>query len=105
MTRRDNLQNGFAERRLQRFGLQLYRAIDAIDFVRRCRHLRLRILGIDAFLVFPNGVQPVMEHSIDFSSEGNIDLLNDSWSAAERFLSERDGTSLFFEIVVDSPAV
>jgi DNA-binding transcriptional MerR regulator len=93
MTRASDIDAEFNNRVLLRGGLRLYRPADAIDLIRRCRDAGVRVLGIDAFLDRPSGLQPSMENSIDFSSERQIELLENNWQHAERFVREREPVS------------
>jgi hypothetical protein len=101
MTNACDIDSEFNDKVLLRWGLRLFRPADAIALIRRCRDAEVRVLGIDAFLDLPDGVQPLMEHSIDFSSERNIELLENSWRHAERFVRERETTPFLFEVVLD----
>ena len=96
------LQTEFADVAVTRGGLVLFRPGDAIAVIRRCRDLRLRILGLDGFMDRLTGIQPVMEDSIDFSIAENSDLLNDSWRNAELFIRERESRPFLFEVIIES---
>lgn len=103
MTNAYDIDREFSDRVLLRGGVRLFRPADAIDLIERCRQVGVRVLGIDAFLDRPDGIQPSMEHSIDFSSEHHAELLKDSWQHAERFVREREATPFLFEVVMDRP--
>jgi hypothetical protein len=101
MTNADDIEVEFNDRAIVRGRLQLFRPADAIDLIHRCNTAGVRVLGIDAFLVGPDWIQPSMEHSIDFSSEHQAELLKNSWQHAERFVREREATPFLFEVVMD----
>jgi hypothetical protein len=42
-----------------------------------------------------------MENSIDFSSERQIELLENGWHHAEEFVREREARPFVFEVVMD----
>lgn len=69
----------------------------ALQMVRRCRELGLRVLGIDGFELSEKTTRPLMEHSIDLSSPPRTD----PWGEAEAFLDRRLSSDLMFDIVVD----
>lgn len=70
---------------------------DALDMVKRCRELSIRVLGIDGFRLTERTTQPVMDESIALDELGR-DL--ECWTRAEVFLSAHIDTDLFFEVVV-----
>ena len=87
-------------------GLRLFRPDDAIDVIRRCRDLGIRVLGVDAFLDPPGEVvQPALEHSVDFSSVRHRSLLADSWRHAEDFVRERLARPFLFEVITEGPVL
>jgi hypothetical protein len=94
-----DLSKEFAPRAMERHGLMLLRSADAVQFVERCADRGITVFGIDAFLVTDDHVQPLMEHSIDFSvSHPPVD--NDTiYQKAADFLKARDHLELWFEIV------
>jgi hypothetical protein len=104
MTTMSDLYAEFDDRAVLRGGLRLFRPADAIDLIRKCREAGVRVLGLDAFRVFPNAIQPDMEHSIDYSSPPYTRLLQNSWQHAERFVRDREATAFFVEVVLDVPA-
>jgi hypothetical protein len=103
MTSAHDIDLEFRERALSRGGLQLFRPADAIDLIRRCRDAGVRVLGIDAFLELHDMVQPSMEHSIDFTTEEHVALVENSWYHGERFIRARVETPLLFEVVIERP--
>jgi hypothetical protein len=105
MTNADDIEAAFNDRAVVRGRLQLFRSADAIELIRTCHDAGVRVLGIDAFLVGPDWIQPSMDHSIDFSTEHHAELLKNSWQHAERFMREREATPFLFEVVMDRPGL
>ena len=79
-----------------RYGIVLFDANNAIEFINLCKKGNLTILGIDAFLLYEDGkIQPVLEHSIDFS----YDVSGDIWCKASEFIKSKK-TPYHYEIVL-----
>ena len=71
---------------------------DAIDFIIECKKELIEILGIDAFFIRERGIQPSMEHSIDFSSMSTNIPKDRVYDYAENFIRAKDD-NMFLEIV------
>lgn len=95
------IETEFKSKASVRGGLLLFHPADAIAIVSRCRSEKLRILGIDGFLITENTTQPLMESSVDFSSKSRTKLTEDNWQEAEEFLRQRESSGLVFEIVIE----
>ena len=68
----------------------------------RCAQHAIEVLGIDAFRVEGDRIQPLMEHSIDFSlSSPPAGRRNGCHDEAIKFLLGRGGSDIWFEVVVD----
>lgn len=94
-----DLSKEFAPRAIERHGLILLQSADAAQYVERCAEHGVAVLGIDAFLVTDDGVQPLMEHSIDFSAS-HPPIENETvYQKAIDLLKARDHLNLWFEIV------
>jgi len=77
----------------------LLRPADARDMVRRAHSEGVRVLGIDGFFIWPNGTEPSMANSVDFTTAA---LMNkDPWEMADDFLAPRMQSNLYFEVVID----
>lgn len=61
------LEKQFADRAVNRHGLKLFRPADAAAFVARCAENGIEVLGMDGFRLDGDSIQPLMEHSVDFS--------------------------------------
>jgi hypothetical protein len=95
-----NLEKQFADRAINRHGLKLLRPADAAEYVARCAEHGIEVLGIDGFRVDSESIQPMLEHSVDFSllpSQGRHHL------EATDFLTARLNLDLWFEVVVEKP--
>lgn len=77
-----------------------------LEIIEVCQITNLRIYGFDGFKLWENGgVQPFMEHSVDFS---NIEDKQEIFRRSKKFIKEKANLGLMFEIVVDEdddPAV
>lgn len=78
----------------QRGGVLVFPFEKAIIIVDELENSHIDILGIDAFKIGPDWIQPFMEHSIDFGCKTN------NWASARNFLSEKNKLDLVFELVV-----
>lgn len=94
----DLIESEFIERAIVRGNLLFFRAADAINVIERCYETNKRILGIDSFKITENATQPVLEHSIDFSTTKRND---GSWVEAKKFIEDRINEHLVFEITYD----
>lgn len=72
---------------------------DAIEVIKYCKKLKRKIYGIDAFDLSGKGIQPFMEHSIDYSSN----LYDDTWTQAISHVEKLADKGLVFEIVYEKP--
>lgn len=82
-----------SQKAIHRHGIDLYDAEDAILLIKLCQQAQIPILGIDAFKLYDDKIQPSMENSIDMSLESkNYDL-------ALRFLTDRRTAGFIYEIV------
>lgn len=86
----------FEQRGMRRGGILFLSPSVAIDMIRTCRQYGVCILGIDGFVLSDDVTRPDMGNSVDFSSR----LVQDSWMPAERFVTERAGSGLQFEVVI-----
>ncbi len=95
------LQDEFAGKGVLRGGELMLRPKDAIAFVSRCRESGATVLGVDGFRLSKQTIQPVIEQSVDLSRLEDMNDRDRCWDRAERFLSERLTSDLFFKVVVD----
>lgn len=58
----------FFSRAVKKGGLVLYNKKDSIDFVINCKIEKIKLLGIDGYIIIENFIQPNLDYSIDFSS-------------------------------------
>lgn len=70
----DKLQNDFADRVCRHKNMLLYRPEDALDFVTEIRERGLILDDVLAFRLWPEGIQPFMEHDFSFV----VDRFNDA---------------------------
>ena len=77
-----------------RAGLLLYHIDEAISLVVLCQKHGIQVLGIDSFDISNDHTMPVMEHSIDFSSESPT-----RYKDAVSYLESKRDLDLVFEII------
>lgn len=102
----------FKDKAINHGGIYLFETIDAIAVIERCRELEKRILGIDAFEISGQYIQP-MDYS-DYSDANYEDLDPDKyyqrfhikqnidtghWEKAKQFIRDRANKGWVFEIV------
>jgi hypothetical protein len=99
------LENEFKNKGVNKGGLLLLKANQALTLIERCKEENLRILGIDTFIIKQGVTQPLMEYSIDFTSinEGQRDCLSavETWKRSKFFLENKLESNFFFEIVIE----
>ncbi|GEP89991.1 hypothetical protein SAMN05660909_01409 [Chitinophaga terrae (ex Kim and Jung 2007)] len=93
----NKVEVAFLEKGERRAGLVLYSRDVALAFVEACKAERIVLLGIDAFFLTPDTVQPRIEYSRDFSSGF---FSGDAYKAAEDLLLLAPD-NLFFEMVCE----
>lgn len=81
------------QKAIHRHGIDLYDAEDAILLIKLCQQAQIPILGIDAFKLYDDKIQPSMENSIDLSLENN------NYDLALCFLTDRRNMGFMYEIV------
>jgi len=85
------------DRTIQRGGVTLFKKIDALGFIETCATKNLKVLGIDAFLLLGEAIQPSMENSIDFTTSS---FKGNPIQSARDHLTRSDD-NLYFEIVCE----
>ena len=91
-----DIESEFVDVSVVHLNMRMYYPKDAIRFINRCKELNKRVLGIDAFIVKGEAIQPSMENSVDYS------ILNDKkghWNEAEEFVKNYINKEYVFEIV------
>jgi hypothetical protein len=88
----------FEDKAIFRSGIMFLTKENALLFVEACEKNIVQILGIDAFYLSENIIQPSMENSVDFSSSEYVQKSENIYSEALNFLTEKS-EKLFFEIV------
>ena len=83
---------------IKRSGILLFSKENALLFIEACKESKIQILGIDAFYLFGECIQPSLDNSVDFSSSGYTLKTENIYSDAIIFLREKD-EKMFFEIV------
>ena len=101
MKNASEIEAEFRSKAIIRGGLLLFRPADAVDLIRKCSEEKLGILGLDGFLITGNSTQPLMEHSVDFSSKSRTISSQGYWQAAEEFLCQKQSSGLLFEVVIE----
>ena len=96
MTPEKEIELAFRGRGVVRGGILFLCANDAVALTEAARQTGVRVLGIDAFRLSDDVTEPLMQHSVDFSSESQKP---DLWTKASEFI-RRQPTDLFFEVVL-----
>ena len=95
----EQIVSSFEKRAISRGGLMLYDCDTAISLVRRVSEAGFAILGIDGFFLGEQETRPSLEDSIDLSAATLPREMQTE--RAIKFLMERRGHGLHFEVVVD----
>ena len=86
------------DKAINRSGILLFSKENALLFIEACKESKIQILGIDAFYLWGEYIQPSLENSIDFSSSEYMQKEKNIYSEAINFLKEKS-ENLFFVIV------
>jgi hypothetical protein len=71
-----------------------------IEFIEACKQEKIPILGVDGFYLHqPNGTEPSMENSIDYTSQFKKNV-HDVYEEARKFIQSRND-DLYFEIICE----
>ncbi len=90
------IQSEFEDLAIKRNNLLLFTAENAIKVIKKCEELGIFIYGIDAFRLLGKYIQPLQEHSIDYSN-----VSNNNWKFATEFIQKKSNMGLVFEVVYD----
>ena len=96
--KRDDSEQEFAERAVQRAGLRLFSAEDALLLVGRAAALNVAILGVDGFSFADGKTTSLIENIADFSAA--VAAGQGCWDDATGFIESRRSDDLLFEIVL-----
>jgi len=94
----NGIEKLFKDKAIIRYGIMLFTKNNALSFIEECEKNGILILGIDAFYLFEERIQPSLENSIDFFSSEYIQKTENIYSDAVNFLKDKE-EKLFFEIV------
>lgn len=75
----------------------LFQKTDAVDVIKKCKELNIKILGVESFEIFENKRTPDLDGILDCSYDGNKE---GCWSEAIKFI-EMQSQGLVFEIIYD----
>lgn len=94
----NRVEKQFKEKAIVRGSIMLFTKENALSFVKACKESGIQILGIDAFHLLEENIQPSLDNSVDFSSSEYSLSAEDIYSEAINFLRGKSD-NLFFEIV------
>jgi hypothetical protein len=86
-----------AKHRLRTHGKTLLSRADAIEFVRLCRRIGVRVWGFDGFRLFPDG-----SYVTDFCDDFSTLDAETQYRFTLKILTENEAADLPFEIVHDT---
>jgi hypothetical protein len=95
----NKIEQLFAAKAIIRPGTFLLKPIDAIDFVSECQKQEINILGVDAFYLIEEKIQPSLMHSVDFTSLRRHESDINVYDAAQKLIEAAN--DMYFEIVID----
>ena len=96
----EEIEEAFRPRGVSRGGLLMLRPLDAVAMVRQAKEQGVRVLGAEAFCLFDHGTQPMLEHSVDFSSS-SVPWSQDPWNRAVVHLERYLSCDCYFEVVLE----
>lgn len=93
-----SIQIDYLKKGILRYGILLFDFQTAQEFFEDCKSKGIKILGIDAFILDGKSIQPLMEHSPDYS---NLPV-KDTYSSVHEYFQRigKIGEDYFFEIVI-----
>lgn len=95
----NKIEKLFEKKALNRYGLFLLKANEAIEFIDECEKQGVSILGIDVFQIIGDNIQPLMDLGIDFT---NCEY---EYSRSDRYkvgLNKiKTGDNIYYEIVIE----
>lgn len=94
----DIIQENFKHIAVHHSNVWLYPVDDAKRIVQFCQVNGVKLFGLDAFLLFDNGIQPDMGNSLWFDKNANME---ENYQAALEFLSSPDRSHYLFEMWYD----
>jgi hypothetical protein len=99
----NDISSKFVPRGVIFHGVLLLPPVAALEFVRECSERNVRLLGFDGFQLLPEGQrQPIMDDCLDLSAEPFLHCTrSEGVSVAERFITERLGKDIYFEMVTE----
>jgi hypothetical protein len=75
----------------------LFQRTDAVDVIKKCKELNIKILGVESFEINEKKRKPLIDGILDCSYDGNNE---GCWSEAIKFI-EMQRQGLVFEIIYD----
>ncbi|HTE47480.1 MAG TPA: hypothetical protein VK636_19720 [Gemmatimonadaceae bacterium] len=93
----DELETLFAPLALRDGGVLVLNPMDAVSLIYHAWESRLPILGIDAFRLGPDWIQPVMSESIGYTDDaGRVG----AWAEAVGFITNRQEVGFVFGVII-----
>jgi len=92
----NRIEQLFAARAIIRPGTFLLKANDAIDFLNECQKQEIRILGVDAFYLTHEKIQPSLMHSVDFTTLHRHEINMSNYGDARKIIEA--AKEMYFEI-------
>jgi hypothetical protein len=88
-------------------GLILFHGPDAIQVIQECRKDEIELYGFDGFFIHnmnskgeqAPSVQPSMEDSFDYTSQGVSILIPERYNHAIDFISQKSRCDMYYEVV------
>jgi len=91
----------FRSKAIQRYGIYLFSAADALGLLEEARRENCILLGIDSFRITEEGIQPDMENSVNYSDAASNDIqIKQVYELANAFIVQREKKGFVFEIVL-----
>jgi hypothetical protein len=94
----NKVEKRFRSKAIIKGGIMLLSKPDALLFLNECKVSGIQIIGIDAFYLIGENIQPSLDNSADFSFSEFQRTPDDAFSEVMNFLTEKSD-ELYFEIV------
>jgi len=98
----DIFENEFKDIAIISGNTYLFQSTDAVDVIKKCKELNIKILGVESFEIYENKRKPIMEGIFDCSIDGKIEGY---WSEAIHFIqvlqNQIQNQGLVFEIIYE----
>jgi hypothetical protein len=98
----DIIEKEFKNKAIIRGNTFLFQGTDAVEVIKKCEELNIKILGVEAFEIYESKIKPIMEGILDCSIDGkNEGYWSDTIHFIQEMQNQMQNEGLVFEINYD----